>query len=136
MTILTDRKDIAQALNFGKYPVLSFNLDSDKGCSAVVLENTRNHGILRKGCSLYRGKITKDDGIFYLLTNPTIMSANISVNDYLKRVELANAPVINEGDVVAILIHSKLLNSVQVELVKAGKVTADYATAVTFEALK
>ena len=84
---------------------------------------------------LYRGKIKEDDGIFYLLTDVTVLSSNISIDDYLKRVELANAPVINEGDTVAIFIHSKLSDIAYVELVKAGKVTPDYATAVTFEAL-
>ena len=135
MQVLTDRKDIAQALNFGKYPVLSFDLDNDKGSPAIVLNQTRNYGVLRKGCMLYRGKIKEDDGIFYLLTDVTVLSSNVSINDYLKRVELANAPVINEGDTVAIFIHSKLSNIAYVELVKAGKVTPDYGTAVTFEVL-
>lgn len=136
MTILNDRKDISEALNFGKYPVISFDLDKDEGSTAIVLYQTRNHGVLRKGCTLYRGKIKKDDGIFYLLTHPTIMSANISIDDYLKRVELANAPVINEDDTVAIFIHSKVSNIAYVELVKAGRVTPDYSTAVTFESLE
>lgn len=131
--ILTERTDIAKALNFGKYPVLTFDVDNDKGSLAVVTKESGRFGNMRSKCTLYRGKQTRDDGIFYLLTHATMLKSHYNVDDYLENAEFANAPVINEGEEVAILVYSKLNNTCFVQIVKAGKVDPSYATAVTFE---
>lgn len=129
---LTERKEMAKALNFGKYPVLTYNLDTEEGSKAVALKETRNHGVLRYKCTLYRGKQTREDGIFYLLTHATVMSAHIGVHDYLKDAEYANAPVIETNAEVAILVYSTDMDIAYVEIVQAGKVDPDYSTATTF----
>lgn len=133
MTILTDRKDIAQALNFGKYPVLTFDLDNNKGSKAVVTKESARYGTMRSRCTLYRGKKTEDDGIFYLLTHGTMLTAHVGVYDYLKDAEYANAPVIESDTEVAILMYSKTTGSAVVQIVKSGKADPSYSTAVTFE---
>lgn len=132
MKILTDRKEMAQALNFGKYPVLTYNMDELKGSGAVVMRETRNHGTLRYKTTLYCGKKTADDGVFYLLTHATMLTATVDVNDWLKCAEYANAPVIESGQEVAILMYSKKHDVSVVRIVKAGKCNPDYSTATTF----
>lgn len=136
MNILNERTDIAKALNFGKYKVLTYDMDEGKGAKAVVLEKTRNHGTLRRECTLYCGKIKEDDGIFYLLTRATMLSAHVSVYDYLENAERANAPIIEEGDEVAVLCYSKALNLAFVRLIKAGRITPEYSTAAAFTDLE
>lgn len=133
--ILTDGKDIAQALNFGKYKVLKYNLDENKGSTAKVEKQTTRYGIQHHVGTLYRGKQTADDGIFYLINSTTMLTAGKSVQDYIKWADDANAPVIYEGDEVAILVYSESLGHVSVQLVKALKPTPEYSTSLVFEDL-
>lgn len=130
--VLSERKDMAKALNFGKYPVLTYDLDKKEGCKVIVMKDTRSHGVMRYGCTLYQGKIKEDDGIFYLLTHATMLTSHVGVDDWLKSAELANAPVIEADQEVAILVHSKEMNFAVVKIVKSGKVDPSYSTATTF----
>ena len=130
--ILTERTEMAKALNFGKYKVLEYDLDKEEGSMVVVEEHTRNHGVLRKGCKLYCGKIKEGDGIFYLLNPGTMISAHVGISDWRKSVTRANAPTIEEGDEVAILVFSESIGISFIRLVKALKPTPEYSTALEF----
>lgn len=130
--IITERTEMAKALNFGKYKVLEYDLDKKEGSMAVVEEHTRNHGVFRKGCKLYCGKIKEDDGIFWLLNSGTMLSAHVGVSDWRKSVTRANAPTIEEGDEVAILVFSESAGISFIRLVKALKPTPEYSTALAF----
>ena len=132
MNILTERTDIARALNFGKYKVLEYNMDTEKGSSAVVLRQTRDHGVIRKECTLYCGKDTSDDGIMYLLARGALIKRHYGIMDWLESAKLANAPVINEGDEIAVFCYSEKLNVGFVRLLKAGKITPEYSTSTVF----
>lgn len=134
-TILTDRKDMAQALNFGKYKVLTFDMDENKGERAAVTKQTINHGEMKYAGELRRGCKTADDGIYYLLGDVTMLTAHISVERWLQFAEVANCPVIKEGDEVAILVHSETMGVAFVQLVRALKPTPDYGTILKFENL-
>lgn len=133
MKILTDRKEMAQALNFGKYPVLTYDVDSKKGSKVTVTKESKRYGTMRYNTTLYRGKQTADDGIFYLLTHASMLTNDVDVNDWLEDAEYANAPVIDGKDQeVAILIHSRETNTAVVYIMKTGNVDPTYVTACTF----
>ena len=133
--VLTDRKEMAQALNFGEYKVLTYNVDTEKGSTAKVEQQTRQYGIRQRSGSLRRGKITADDGIFYLINKPTILQNKVDVYDWLECAENAKSPVIYEGDKVAILVYSEELGTSSVRLVKALKPSPEYSTSLVFEDL-
>lgn len=133
--VLTDRKEMAQALNFGKYKVLTYNVDTEKGSTAKVEQQTRQYGIRQRPGTLHRGKITADDGIFYLLNHSTIMKKTFNVYDWLETAENASSPVIYEGDEVAILVYSEDLDVASVRLVKALKPRPEFSTSLVFEDL-
>ena len=130
--LLTERTEMAQALNFGKYKVLTYNIDTEKGSTAKVEKQTRQYGIRQRSGTLYRGKIKADDGIFYLINKPTILKSGSSVYDWMECAENANAPVIYEGDEVAILIYSEELEVASVRLVKALKPSPEFSTSLEF----
>jgi hypothetical protein len=132
MKILTDRKDIAKALNFGKYPVLTYNLDTNKGSTAVATKESTNYGTMRYKCTLYRDKITEGDGIFYLMTHASIISSHVSIHAYIRDAEYANAPVIKSDTEVAILLYSEKTDIAYVQIVKSGRVDPSYSSATTF----
>lgn len=133
--LLTERKEIAQALNFGKYPVLTFDLDTNEGSKAVVLKMSNRYGEMRYDCKLQRDYHKKGDGIFYLSTNASMISGDFSAMDALKCAEYANAPVIEPHQEVAILLHSKIQNTAIVLTVKSGHVDPTYSSATVFEHL-
>lgn len=132
MKILDDRKDIAQALNFGKYPVLTYDLDTNKGSKARV--NSRR-GDFHYRCELFRGSgiLGEQGGEFYLLTKPSVLSSSFTVEDAIEQAEYANAPVIEPNQEVAILVYSKSLNIRNVVIVKSGRIDGMCATATTFK---
>jgi hypothetical protein len=132
MLVMTDRKEMAQALNFGKYPVLTYDLDNEKGSKAIATKKSINYGMMRYRCTLYRGLHTEGDGQFYLLTHASMLSATVGVGDWLESAEFANAPVIESNQEVAILIYSKKRNYAEVQIVKSGKVDPTYSTATQF----
>lgn len=131
--LLTDRKDIAKALNFNKYPVLTFDIDNDKGSKAKVLKKHRDGEIHPYNCNLYCGAQTKTDGTFWLMTKASMLSKSFTVNDALENADYANAPIIEEGKEVAILVYSKKLAIKFIVIVTPDRVDPSYSTATRFE---
>lgn len=127
--ILKERQEIAKALNFGKYPVLTYDLDGDKGSKAVAIHKSQRYGDMRYNCELFRDSQTGD---FYLMTHATMITSTVSVNDWIECAEYANAPVIDSHAEVAILIYSEAFKKAIVHIVKSGKVNPSYATATNF----
>jgi hypothetical protein len=133
MKTLTDRKEIAQALNFGKYPVLKWDIDKREGSKAVVIKQSARYGEMRYGCKLFNGYEKENDGTFWLMKKATMIKGHYGIDDYLEDADFANAPVIESNQDVAILCYSRLANTAFVVIVNAGKVTTDYSTAAKFE---
>ena len=130
--ILTDKSDIAKAINFSKYPVLTYDIDNKKGSVARVGGRMTESGMMYKKTTLYRDKIKEGDGIFYLLTSAAMLKGHYGVDDHLKAAEYANAPIIESNQEVAILLFSKELDVSVVMIVQAGKVDGSYSTACEF----
>jgi hypothetical protein len=132
-TVLSERKDIAKAMNFGKYPVLTYNLDDDKGGSkARVKKMSNRYGEMLYNCKLFMGSQTKNDGVFYLMTKAAMLKGHYGIEDHLEDAEYANAPIIEKGQEVAILVYSKELQSRFVIITTAGHVDPTYSTATRF----
>lgn len=134
-TILTNRQDMAKALNFGKFKVLTYNVDTEKGSTGKVIKSTRRYGDMERQGTLYCGKQTADDGIFYLINRPAMLTATVSVYDWLRSADDANSPVIYEGNLVAILVYSEKTGESSIEIVRALKPTPEYSTSLTFESV-
>ena len=117
--IITDRTEMAQALNFGKYKVLQLDLDTNKGSRAGTTYASRNHGEMRATGELRSGYEKKNDGILYISNDSTMLSATYSVDDFILDAEKANAPKIYKGDEVAVLCYSKKNDIAFVRLVVA-----------------
>ncbi|PGO60663.1 hypothetical protein [Priestia megaterium] len=128
MIILTERQEIAKALNFGKYPVLTYDVDKREGSNARV-----NRGGFYTNCKLRNGMIKENDGRLYLSRGASVMRASISVDDYVEMGEYANAPIIEKGQKVAILIYSRKNDSALVMIMKAGKIDGECSVVTEFE---
>ena len=143
MKFITDRKEIAKALNFGKYPVIMFDLDTPKAGWDDVYEGSPvrvDMGSFSDGTKWYNDSIPTiyvdnyHDGIENTVTNR--VSANISLpsngamisssfgaSDVLKSAKFAMAPVVKEGDDVVVVYSWNKGYSVAVRMMKVGRVT-------------
>ena len=124
MNLLTDKTDIAKALNFGKYPVLTFNLDTKEGSKARVHHSYNGR--------LVDVTLNQGDGQFYLATHGTMIKSHYGWQDHLKAAEYANAPIIESDQDVAILNYSANADLSFVVIVNSGKVDGQYSDAATF----
>lgn len=130
--LLTDKTDIAKALNFGKYPVLTFNLDTKEGSKARVRRTSYNGRESLVNVTLNRDYEKEGDGIFYLSHSGTMLKAHYGWVDHLKSAEFANAPIIESDQDVAILNYSEKLDISFVIILNSGKVDGQYSDAARF----
>lgn len=129
MKLLTEKQEICEALNFGKYPVLHLDLAKDKindmeGCY---------HGQLIKLEFNYRGESVRYCGnlSYYNNTNKlvinsggTMLTAGLSYNEIIKMVDRANAPTVSSNQEVIVVIYNSAtkISSTPI-LTKVGKIT-------------
>lgn len=126
MKELKTSREIAEALNFGKYPVFTLDLDSRvpgweneenfKYGSRCRLEyNARNHGKMLIGCTL-----TLSDGRFTLSPDTTCLKKVYTINDHLRDAETAMSPIVHATEEVAIYCYSKKYNVEYVRVMRIG----------------
>ena len=132
-TILTERTEMAKALNFGKNKVFKLNIDTMTGDTAVIEKQTVNNNTLRIAGTLKSGYSDKLDNVLYFQNSCTMISKSLSVNDWVNFANNAQAQTLEEGDNVAVLYYSELAGVAFVRLMEAGKPTPDYSTILKLE---
>ena len=110
---LTDRSEIALALNFGDYPVLM--IDHDKPVyegstfcqgSKVCVKYTPNSVYLRLGYDKplrTRGEIYYSDGRLGISSNGALLKADFGYQDVIDSVEWAQAVTVEPGQTVVVV---------------------------------
>ena len=138
MKLLHDRKELALAMNFGKYPVLTIDMaDADdyglKGCKVRIDAGTFNDGepyFIRATIRAYC-----DDRRLTTSSPCTCLSASFTWHDYEEMVEFATAPVIKpDQDVVVAVYDSRQHKPYAAFIAHTGKhVSRHCSTPLTFE---
>lgn len=138
MKLLKDRKELALAINFQKYPVLKIDLaDADyyglKGCKIRIDAGTFRDGepfTINAELRAYRDecKLTTSAGA-------TVLSNSFTYKDYTEMVEFAQAPLIKaDQDVVVAVYDSSKKMPYAAFLVHTGKTVSKFcSTPLTFE---
>ena len=106
MKRLTDRTDIAEAINFKKYPVLHIDLaDRDEhgiqGCKCCIDNGKFSDGTpyyVRATCRAF-----SDERKLTFHSGGTFLSDSFSYYDMEEMLEYANAPVIRPGEPVVVV---------------------------------
>lgn len=109
MKYLTERTEIAKAMNFGKYPVLYIDMDAKKyegsdycqGCRVRVhwdSPDTRYKDMYSTGNLYYC------DGRFAISGDATCLSADFGRGDVIGMYQQANTPMIHKGDTVVMVM--------------------------------
>lgn len=160
MAILTKRSEKAVALNLLGRKVLIFDetgkreetwKDSEGNLvrhveypsqhhdKAIVLIPTSRYGDQRRVCSLYRTTSNRDidkykgqEDTFYLLTHGACLHSDDHYGDYIVFAREAQAPVIETGDRVCILVVDHEKKTAVVHTVIADTVNGRYSPACHF----
>lgn len=111
MKLLNERREIAEAMNFGRYPVLRIDLaDADeyglKGCRVRI-----DAGKFRSGDPHIIDAILRvynDEKKLTTFSSGSCLSDSFTYYDYVEMAECASAPLIHpDEDVVIAVYHSK-----------------------------
>lgn len=108
MKYLTERTEIAKAMNFGKYPVLYINMedrpyegsDYARGCRCRVAWDHPDPRYADLYCS---GNLYHSDGKLAISNDATCLSADFGRSDVIGMYQQANTPMIHKGDTVVVV---------------------------------
>lgn len=123
MKYLTDRHEIAMAMNFGKHPVLYINMDAHKyegsdlriGCDVRVHWDSPE----REYKDMYStGHLYYCDGRFSISNYGTCLHEDFGRGDVIKMYEQANTPMIHMGDTVVVVMDYPKQHLCKVALMK------------------
>lgn len=111
MKFITERKELAQAINFGRYPVLYIDLaDADdyglKGCRVRI-----DAGTFRSGDPYIIDAILRvysDEKKLTTASYGSCLHADFSYHDYKEMVDNAFSPLIHQDEDVVIAVYHSL----------------------------
>ena len=139
MKIITNRQEIAQAMNFGRYPVLHLDIAKDaiKGFSGCYTCQAVKIKTLYQGKDLnYYGKLCYwgDNNTMTVQSKGVMLTSSFGYSDIVEDIENANSIEIKgEQEVIVVIMNSaKHLTSYPI-LTKTTKFTKGYSTLTTIE---
>lgn len=123
MKYLTERTEIAKAMNFGKHPVLYIDMDAKKyegsdycqGCRVRVHWDDPNP---RYKDMYSTGNLYYCDGKFAISNDATCLSADFGRSDVIGMYQQANTPMIHKGDIVVMVMDFSKQRMCKVALMK------------------
>lgn len=129
MKYLTDRTEIAKAMNFGEHPVLYIDLENRPaksyaptsdfcvGCDVRVAWDAINP---RYAGMYSQGHIYMENGVFAISNNSDVLKAAFGRQDVLDNYHWANTPLVHKGQTVVVVIDQPSLHKCRVALMKVS----------------
>lgn len=139
MKKITERQEIAKALNFGKYPVLCLDLAKDKieGCEGCYEGQRTKTEWYYKGQKYYHnGTLAywKDNNKLEIMSETICLKESFGYSDIEEMVLNANATQVEpEQEVIVVIINSERRVASYPYLTKTGKYNNNCITAMTIE---
>lgn len=125
MKRLTEREEIAQALNFGKYPVLKIDLSE---CDEYGLKGSVcrvDQGEFRDGSKYYKRselRVYSDERKLAFGSHGCCLSAQLSYIDLMEYIETAMSPIVKpDSEFVVVIYDSKVREVYAVIVASTGK---------------
>ena len=127
MNIISERKEIAAVMKFGKYPVLGLNMSNkpyneydnfivgSKVRVAWDRKDPRWEGMTSR-CNL-----VVDEGKYSLDTPGCCLSAKYTVNDFVGDIENANTPLVHAEQIVAVAHYSRQFGEKFLRMMRVSK---------------
>lgn len=102
MKYITERTEIAQALNFGKYPVIKINVEE---CHEDYNDYYVGDDVkVDTGRGYYtKGQIYKSEGKYEISNEATCLHSSFGYSDVMEDYRWAKAALIKEGQTVVVI---------------------------------
>ena len=135
MKLLTERTEIAKAMNFGKYPVLTLNMEDHDGfedttycigCNVRVAFDTKNHGQLHT-----EGHIYLEGGKVCISNNAVCIHSDFGYSDVMEMVKWANTPMLHAGQEVVVVFDWPTEKGCVVRMMRVGERIDPHCMTVT-----
>lgn len=126
MMYLTDRHEVAAAINFGKYPVLRINVENRPFEDSIYAKGDRvrvawDHKDRRYEGMTTHGKLFLDeDGKLKISGEGTMLSASFGYHDVMKMAAEANTPVVHKGQLVIVVKDFPSMKSCVVSMMRVS----------------
>ena len=140
MMYLTDRHEIAAAMNFGKYPVLTINLDNRpfedsryaKGCRVRVAWDHKDSRYA--GMTTHGNLFLDEDGKLKIGGDGAMLKASFGYSDVMKMAAEANVPVVHKGQGVVVVMDIPSTKTCLVRMMKVSdRINIHCQTVATLE---
>lgn len=137
MKSLTQRQEIAEAINFGKYPVLDIDLSKSdeyglKGCTVRIDMGKFNDGEPWLEKAEFRAY--GDEKKLTFSAFACCLDANMSYYGLMDDVKTAQAPIVKPDSEICVVIHdSKVKVVYAVYIIQTGKVNRHCQTPIMVE---
>ncbi len=126
MKYLTERSQIAKAMNFGKYPVVRINLETPKaglddcflGDSVLVAQSHTEERADHIRCQIH--KFGDEPYRYTLMPEAICLDASFGYHDVIEMLEWAQAPVIYAGEKVIVIEDYPQKKTCRVHLMKVS----------------
>lgn len=126
MMYLTDRSEIAAAMNFGLYPVLTINLENRpfedsryaKGCRVRVAWDHKDRRY--EGMTTHGELFLDEDGKLKIGGEGAMLSASFGYHDVMKQAAEANVPVVHKGQGVVVVMDIPSTKTCMVRMMKVS----------------
>lgn len=136
MVYLTDRQQIAKAMNFGKYPVLYINRETPKqgydglyeGDAVKTATPSSNYPDSHE-----RGNLIFADGKYEITGIGSCLHSDFGRSDVLESYQWAKAQTVHRGDHVVIVEDYPKIGMVKVHVMRVSHVTKFCQTAATLK---
>lgn len=138
MKEIKSREEYGQLVNFGKYPVLMVDMNQ-KGFMGEIFEGSKvrvDFGYYNTGeRKLDNGTLCyfKKENQFYIRSEVVCLSKDFPYEDAIEQAQFGNAPIINDGDEVVIILHNSEDRTLRAFLVKAINKNEFCSTSLEFE---
>lgn len=124
MMYLTNRQEIAAAMNFGKYPVLTINIENcpyegsryARGCRVRVAWDHKDRRY--EGMTTHGALFLDDGGKLGISGEGACLSASFGYSDVMDMAAEANVPVVHKGQAVCVVMDMPSKKTCMVRMMK------------------
>lgn len=137
MKFLTDRQEIAAAMNFNKYPVLYIDLDNKpyeksfpdsdfaKGCKCRIAWDRPELRFKDMTC---RCELNYSEGKFSLHQGADVLKNDFGRSDVIEMAEWAMTPLLHSGDTVVVVEDYTKQKKCIVRMMQVGRIDIHCST--------
>lgn len=130
MKYLTDRQEIAKAMNFGKYPVIRIDVETPES-EGVFRGNLVKVAApsVRYPDNYIRGRVTKfsDEGDRYVIMPDAVcLKASFDYSDVVEMLGYAQVPMLHAGEEVALIEDAPKQRTARVRMMRVSDNVRDF----------